>query len=92
MIGRFIRRVILTLGWLLVGGTLLSFLRTGSWIVRVWDFPRLQIASVGAGLAAIYGRFFFRGRQSDSMFLAASWWCPPAGPLTPLGAIWGPAA
>lgn len=71
MIGAFFRRGILALGWFLVGGTLLSFLRSGSWIARVWDFPRLQVASVAAVLAGLFSRFFYRRTSADAAFLTA---------------------
>lgn len=39
--------------------------------MRVWDFPRLQIAGAGGVLTALFGRFFYRRTQSDAFFIAA---------------------
>jgi endonuclease/exonuclease/phosphatase (EEP) superfamily protein YafD len=41
-------------GWLMVGATLLPLLRSEYWIVRIFDFPRLQITVVFCGVFAAY--------------------------------------
>ncbi len=40
-------------------------------MVRLWDFPRLQIAGVAAVLVGLYGRFFDRGNRADAVFLGS---------------------
>lgn len=71
MIWLLFRRLIMGFGWFLIGGTLLSFVRTGSWVVRMWDFPRLQVATVATALAALFTRFCYCGRRTDITFLTA---------------------
>jgi endonuclease/exonuclease/phosphatase (EEP) superfamily protein YafD len=42
------------IGWLMVAATLLPFLRSEHWLIRVFDFPRLQITAVVAATFAAY--------------------------------------
>ena len=44
-----LRIAALALGWFVIAVTLLSLLRAKQWWIRVWDFPRLQLAVVGMG-------------------------------------------
>jgi endonuclease/exonuclease/phosphatase (EEP) superfamily protein YafD len=54
-----------------VAGTLLSFVRNGHWIFRVWDFPRLQIATVAAAGASAYALLTRRRSAPDVALLTA---------------------
>lgn len=49
---------VLFLGAAVVVTTLLPLLRSGRWWIRIWDFPRLQIALVGL-LTSVSSAFFF---------------------------------
>jgi endonuclease/exonuclease/phosphatase (EEP) superfamily protein YafD len=55
-----------------VAGTLLSLNRRRThWIFRMWDFPRVQIATIAAAGALAYRARFFRGRPAERALLAA---------------------
>lgn len=54
-----------------VAGTLLSLSRRSHWIFRIWDFPRVQIATIAAGSAIAYRAFAWRGKHKDRALLAA---------------------
>jgi len=58
------------LGALTTAGTLLSRSRNPHWSVRMWDFPRVQIATVAAGSGLLYSALYFRGRPAEYAFLA----------------------
>lgn len=72
MFRSLLRRLVAILCAVPAAGTLLSFSRNTHWIFRVWDFPRAQIAVVAAAAGAIYARFFFRRRPSETALVAAS--------------------
>ena len=79
-------------GTLMVGGTLLGFSRSPHWAVRMWDFPRVQIATVAGVSALLYLVLFFRGETWEWVFLAAvllsvAWQCRKIFPYTPLAPI-----
>lgn len=59
------------LGVLAVVLTLLSLVPSPHWAVRLWDFPRLQIAVAGGVAATAYGTLFFARRPAEWVFLAA---------------------
>lgn len=48
---------LIALGSLVILTTILPFIRTGFWLVRIFDFPRLQIATLG--LASLFGFVFY---------------------------------
>jgi endonuclease/exonuclease/phosphatase (EEP) superfamily protein YafD len=54
--------------------TLLPLIRKGYWWLRIWDFPRLQIASVGAISAAAlaYSLLNKTGKRREALALAAA--------------------
>ena len=55
-----------------VAATLLSLNRRGThWIFRMWDFPRVQIATIAAMSALAYRMHFFRGKRRERALLAA---------------------
>lgn len=65
--------------WITVALGVLAALLTGlslfpgsHWIVRLWDFPRLQIGGIAAVSAAVYAAEFFRARPLEWAFLAAT--------------------
>ena len=51
-----LRIFVLAVGAFVIAVTLLPFLRSTAWWIRIWDFPRLQLALVG--LAALVGAAF----------------------------------
>ena len=80
------------LGLTLLVGTLLSFSRSPRWAVRMWDFPRLQIAALAAAIVLVHALVFFRGRATDWLFLTALLLCAlwqgwKIYPYTPLAAV-----
>jgi endonuclease/exonuclease/phosphatase (EEP) superfamily protein YafD len=56
-------------GWLMVGATVLPLFRSEYWIVRIFDFPRLQITAVFCVVFAVY--LFLREDPgvADNVFL-----------------------
>jgi endonuclease/exonuclease/phosphatase (EEP) superfamily protein YafD len=72
-----------------VAGTLASLSRSARWWVRVWDFPRLQIAAVAGVSGALYGVFFHHGGWPGGALLAAAaacvvWQISKVFPYTPI--------
>jgi endonuclease/exonuclease/phosphatase (EEP) superfamily protein YafD len=59
------------LGSLTAAGTLLSFSRSPHWFVRLWDFPRVQIATIAAVSGGGYALFFHRGHPLEWVFLGS---------------------
>jgi endonuclease/exonuclease/phosphatase (EEP) superfamily protein YafD len=57
------------MGWLMVAATVLPFLRSEHWVVRVFDFPRLQITLVFAVTFAAYLLVREDPSRADDMFL-----------------------
>jgi endonuclease/exonuclease/phosphatase (EEP) superfamily protein YafD len=53
-------------------GTILSFSRRTHWLFRVWDFPRVQIATLAAVSALGYRSRFYRKTPAERAMLAAS--------------------
>ena len=89
---RLLRWIVIALGLLTTGGTALSFSRNQHWFVRLWDFPRVQLALGGTVAGALFRKFFFRGRPSDHAFLAATaaavaWQTRKIVPYTPLAPV-----
>ena len=64
--------VIVALGVLAALLTTLSLFPGSHWIVRLWDFPRLQIGVLGLAAGAGYAAGFFHGRPLEWAFLAAT--------------------
>lgn len=60
------------LGVLAAGVTLVSLSSSPHWSVRLWDFPRLQIALLAAAAGIVHAAVFARGRPLDWAFLAAT--------------------
>jgi endonuclease/exonuclease/phosphatase (EEP) superfamily protein YafD len=58
------------LGLVMGAGTLLSLSRSTHWVVRLWDFPRVQMAAAAAASGLVYALVSFRGRPLDWAFLA----------------------
>jgi hypothetical protein len=69
---RFLRWVVVTLGLVATGGTALSFSRNQHWFVRLWDFPRVQLALTGTLAGALFARFFARRKPADHALLATT--------------------
>lgn len=54
-----------------VAGTILSLSRRTHWIFRVWDFPRVQIATIAGASALAYRALAWRGKKIDRALLIA---------------------
>lgn len=54
-----------------VAGTLLSLSRRSHWIFRMWDFPRVQIATLAAASALAYRAAAWRGKRAERALIAA---------------------
>jgi endonuclease/exonuclease/phosphatase (EEP) superfamily protein YafD len=79
-------------GLSMVAGTLLSLSRNPHWFVRGWDFPRVQIALLGAGAGTIYSWCCSVGALHDKLFLSAVfacviWQVARIFPYTPLAPV-----
>lgn len=68
---KYLRAFLTGASLLPVAGTLLSLSRRSHWIFRIWDFPRVQIATIAAGSALAYRAFAWRGKQAERALLAA---------------------
>lgn len=66
-----VRWVVAGLGLLPIAATATSFSRSPHWSVRMWDFPRLQLAGLAAVSGGLYGLLYFDGRPLEWLFLAA---------------------
>jgi endonuclease/exonuclease/phosphatase (EEP) superfamily protein YafD len=79
---------VVAVGLLAVAVTLLALHWSPHWLVRIWDFPRVQIAVLAGMSAALYAIFFFRAHPAEWVFLAATvlamlWQCRKIYPYTP---------
>ena len=77
---------------MMVVGTLLSLSSHPHWLVRLWDFPRIQIAGAAVLSAVIYRAFFFDDDTVGWAFLAATaataaWQLYNIFPYTPLARV-----
>jgi endonuclease/exonuclease/phosphatase (EEP) superfamily protein YafD len=84
--------VVVVTGCFLAAGTLASLSRSPHWMVRLWDFPRVQIAVLALLCAGVYAALFFRGRTTDWLFLVttctvAVWQLVNIFPYTPLARV-----
>jgi endonuclease/exonuclease/phosphatase (EEP) superfamily protein YafD len=83
--------------WVTIGMGLLAAVLTGlslipgsHWIVRLWDFPRLQLAVVAGAAAIVYASLYLDGKPLEIAFLAvtgatAAWQLSKVFPYTRLG-------
>jgi endonuclease/exonuclease/phosphatase (EEP) superfamily protein YafD len=74
---------------LLVAGTLLSFSKSPRWWVRMWDFPRLQIAVTAAAAGAAHAVYFHDGGIVERVILILTaatvlWQLRKIFPYTPI--------
>lgn len=72
--------------------TVLSLFPGSHWSLRLWDFPRLQIATVAAVAGAVYLALFWDGDALEWAFLAATaataaWQAYKIFPYTPIAPI-----
>lgn len=86
---KLFRRLIAGLTWGSAIATLLSLVRHPHWMFRVWDFPRVQIASIALIGTAVWQTWFSRRKRSDramtaAALLAAAWQAKKIVPYTPL--------
>ncbi|HEX5869906.1 MAG TPA: hypothetical protein VFY65_05815, partial [Longimicrobium sp.] len=64
--------VTIALGVLAALVTVLSLFPGSHWIVRLWDFPRLQIAVLAVAAGGVYAALFFEGGALEWALLAAT--------------------
>lgn len=86
---RFLKSLVTALGVFAAAVTLVSLHKGSHWIVRAWDFPRAQIATLSAISAGLFRAFFFRGSRRDYLFLSSNllallWQAWKIYPFTPL--------
>lgn len=86
---KLLRTLIASLTWGSAVMTLLSLVRHPHWIFRLWDFPRVQIASLALIGSAVWQARFTRRTRSDHMMTiaavaAAAWQAWKIVPYTPL--------
>ena len=86
---RFFKGVVVALGLAASAVTLLSFHKGSHWLIRAWDFPRVQIAALSALSTSLFRAFFFRGTGRDYLFLSSNvlallWQGWKIFPFTPL--------
>lgn len=79
-------------GLLMAVGTLLSLSRKSHWLFRLWDFPRVQIASVAASCGLLYALLFFAGHPLEWAFLGIvllclAWQGRKIFPYTPVAPV-----
>jgi endonuclease/exonuclease/phosphatase (EEP) superfamily protein YafD len=84
-----LRRLLIGLCTIPIAGTLLSLSRRTHWLFRMWDFPRMQIATLAAVSGAAYVRRFGVRRASDRALVAGTgavvaWQLYKIHPYTPL--------
>ncbi len=56
--------IVRVLGILVVLGAMLPWIRSGSWFIRAWDFPRVQLGVLGLGFAIVLGVWMLFGVRS----------------------------
>ena len=72
---RLLKGLVAALGFTASVVTLLSLHKGSHWIIRAWDFPRVQIATLSALSASLFRAFFFRGSRRDYLFLSSNLLC-----------------
>lgn len=87
MLKSLIRGLLLALAAALVVVTILPLWDTTAWWVRIWDFPRVQIAALIAGVIVLLGLLRGRGWGAAAAVLAAClgyqlWRISPYTPVT----------
>jgi endonuclease/exonuclease/phosphatase (EEP) superfamily protein YafD len=70
-------------------GTALSLVRHPHWIFRLWDFPRVQMATIATAGAAAYAGLFYQRKPIETAMIAAAgasvaWQVYKVFPYTPL--------
>jgi len=72
---RLLKSLVVAVGFAAAAVTLLSLHKGSHWLIRAWDFPRVQIAATSAFAASLYRAFFFRERRPDYLFLLGNLLC-----------------
>ena len=62
---------LIVVGSLMIAATLLPFSRSEAWWVRLFDFPRVQIAALSAAVLAAYLLLGYGGSTLETVFLVA---------------------
>lgn len=71
----FIQYLIVLVGLAAAVVTLLSLTTSSRWPLRIWDFPRMQIAAVSAIAGVSYAIFFYPYTSFEWAFLAITFAC-----------------
>ena len=83
------RWLVVVLGLSMVGGTVLSWVRSPHWFIRGWDFPRVQIVGLAGLSAGLYAAFFSYNTWLEWVFIGlcaacAAWQFYRIFPYVPL--------
>ena len=70
-----LRWLVVALGLSMVGGTVLSWVRSPHWFIRGWDFPRVQIVTLAGLSAVLYAGFFSRNTWFEWVFIGLCMAC-----------------
>lgn len=65
------KSIVLVLAFFFIGGTLLPLLRNDYWAVRIFDFPRAQLAALGLAVTGVYLAVWDTASLVDGLVLAA---------------------
>lgn len=89
---KILKCLVVALGALASAGTLLSLSKGSHWLIRTWDFPRVQIAGAAALSGGLFRALFFRRRRGDWFFLVTNllcvlWQSRKIHPFTPLARV-----
>lgn len=66
-----LRILLISSSLIATAGTLLSLVRSTHWAFRVWDFPRVQVATVAILANTVYALLFSGGSAMETAMLAA---------------------
>lgn len=72
---RFFRVVVVLLGVFFILATLLPLLRSDAWWVRIFDYPRAQIAAAGLAVAAVFTVIWKPARLWETLLVVALLGC-----------------
>ncbi|MEA3212391.1 MAG: hypothetical protein QOE70_5448 [Chthoniobacter sp.] len=89
---KIIKWIVVGLGLAASAVTLASLSKGSHWLLRAWDFPRVQIAAAAALSATLQRGLFFRGRRGDWLLLLGNllcvlWQAGKIFPFTPFARV-----
>lgn len=67
----FVKVFLIAIGFVVIVTTILPLIRTGFWLIRIFDFPRLQIAFLGLAALLGYIAFGFTSSWTETAFVVA---------------------